>query len=91
MYLSTVVRPDIAFAMGRLACGMTMPMCEHQERSKRVLRCLNGTTKYGIKYSWGEGETELTTYVYSSSYGAVNIKWEVNAIYAIQYSNGPEY
>ncbi len=43
MYLSTMTRPDLAFAVGRLASGIQKPTRGQWERTKRVLRYLNGT------------------------------------------------
>ncbi len=90
MYLSTVARPDIALAMGRLACGMTTPTCQQWERLKRVLRYLNGTINHGIKYSKGEGKSELTSCV-ESSYGADKYKGRSITGYVTYFSNGPVY
>ena len=37
LYATVMTRPDIAFAMSRLACFMTNPSSEHQDAADRVL------------------------------------------------------
>eukprot|EP01084_Bolivina_argentea_P010287 19151_1 len=43
MYLSTITRPDISFAVGRVASGMSTPTKGLWMRVKRILRYLRGT------------------------------------------------
>ncbi len=50
MYLSTISRPDLAFAIGRLASGFKQPTVEMWERMKRVLKYLNATKGTDLKY-----------------------------------------
>ncbi len=50
MYLSTISRPDLAFAIGRLASGFKQPTVEMWERMKRVLKYLNATKGTNLKY-----------------------------------------
>jgi hypothetical protein len=49
-YLSTATRPDITFAINRLAAYTSNPGLSHYTALKRVLRYLKGTMDYGITY-----------------------------------------
>ncbi|KAL7290637.1 hypothetical protein TKK_0015399 [Trichogramma kaykai] len=64
MYLATVTRPDIAYAVNYLARKQVAPTEEDWKDVKRVLRYLQGTITIGIEYK-GIGET-LTCYTDSS-------------------------
>ena len=50
MYLTTATRPDIAFAIHRLAAFTANPTKVHELAAKRILRYLAGTKDYGITY-----------------------------------------
>ena len=56
-YLSTRTRPDIAFAVGIVACFCANPSQKHW----RILRYLKGTVSLGLVYK-GNGSTECTGY-----------------------------
>ena len=49
-YLATSTRPDISFAVHRLASYTANPSMQHYSMLKRVLRYLAGTRNYGITY-----------------------------------------
>lgn len=49
-YLATATRPDIAYAVNRLASYTANPTLTHYSAAKRVLRYLKGTKDYRIKY-----------------------------------------
>jgi hypothetical protein len=49
-YLAMATRPDITFAVNRLAMYMSNPNLLHYSALKRVLRYLMGTKDYGITY-----------------------------------------
>lgn len=57
-YLATATRPDIAFAVHRLAAYTSNPTMAHYTAVKRILRYLSGTRDYGITYhadaQWNE-------------------------------------
>lgn len=59
LYLSACTRPDIAFAVGRLARYASEPTEAHAAAAKTVLRYLRGTTHWGLCYS---GAKALTGY-----------------------------
>lgn len=50
-YLATATRPDIAYAINRLAAYTANPSMTHYSAVKKVLRYLSGTKKSGITYS----------------------------------------
>lgn len=54
MYLANQTRPDIAFAVGRLARRMATPTEGDWQAAKGVLRYLNGTRNMGIVYNGGQ-------------------------------------
>jgi hypothetical protein len=49
-YLANATRPDIAFAVNRLALYTANPSMLHYSMLKRILRYLAGTKKHSIKY-----------------------------------------
>ena len=49
-YLASATRPDISFAVHRLASFIRNPSLQHQGMLKRILRYLAGTRDYGITY-----------------------------------------
>ena len=51
MYLASVMRPDISFAMSKLSRFMSNPGTDHWHALERVMRYLVGTMSYGIHYS----------------------------------------
>jgi len=51
-YLAIATRPDIAFAVNRLASYTANPSLEHYGAAKRLLRYIKGTRDYGITYQW---------------------------------------
>jgi hypothetical protein len=57
MHLMVKTRPDIAYAVSRLAQFMSNPTEEHWTALKRMLRYLRGTIDYGIKYDGSKGAT----------------------------------
>jgi len=59
LYLATCTRPDISFAVGRLARFVSAPTQAHWGAGKAVLRYLQGTKDLGIEYGKA---SELTAY-----------------------------
>ena len=64
MYLMVGTRPDIAFAICRLAQFSENPTKEHWTAVKRVFRYIKGTHDYGILY---DGNLDLDIHGYSDS------------------------
>jgi hypothetical protein len=53
-YLAHATRPDISYAVNRLASYTANPSLDHYSMIKRILRYLAGTKNYGITYhKWG--------------------------------------
>ncbi|MCP4125689.1 MAG: hypothetical protein GY753_01340 [Gammaproteobacteria bacterium] len=88
MYLSTVTRPDIAFAVGRLAAGFREPTKGLWERAMRVLRYLNGSKGASIKYGGVGGNLRLETYV-DASYAVDPVRRRSVTGYVICLGGGP--
>jgi hypothetical protein len=49
-FLANATRPDIAYAVNRLASYTANPSMQHQTALKRVLRYLSGTKNYALTY-----------------------------------------
>ncbi len=88
MYLSTMTRPDISFAVGRLAGALKRPTNGHWNRVKRVLRYLSGTKHVGICYMRGESELRIDTYV-DTSYATDARRGRSITGYAALMTGGP--
>ena len=76
-FIANATRPDIAYAVNKLASFTANPSLQHVSTLKRVLRYLAGTKSYGITYSASQiknRNTNLfhgyvdTTYVNSNNY-----------------------
>ena len=63
MYATVATRPDIAYAINRLASFTANPDLRHWMAAKQVLRYLQGTRDHGIMYRAKEGNTatQMTT------------------------------
>ncbi len=90
MYLSTITRPDIAFAVGRIASGMASPTKGHWARVKRILRYLSGTIHSHLRYKRGAKDLILATYV-DASYGIDPKRGRSISGYANHLRTGPVY
>ncbi len=69
MYLANVSRPDISFAVGRMASNMKTPNEGDWERVKRMLKYLNGMKNMGIVFKRQqskENPLKLETYADAS-------------------------
>jgi len=64
MYAAVATRPDIAYAVNRLASFTANPTLSHWNAAKRIMRYLKGTINYGITYSKIE---DLNDYVHGYS------------------------
>lgn len=56
LYLSTISRPDIIFAVNYLSCQVSNPKLRHWRMIERVFKYLRGTENYGIFF---EKQSEL--------------------------------
>ena len=50
-FLANATRPDIAYAINKLAAYTANPSPQHAGALKQILKYLKGTKKYGIQYS----------------------------------------
>ena len=50
LYLSTKIRPDIAYAVGNVACFSSKPTQTHWIAVKRIMRYLHGTPDFRLLY-----------------------------------------
>lgn len=60
-YLS-IYRPDIQFAVKKLATNMSSPTNKHWQQLKRLGRSLKGKPRLAINYNWQDPITVLTSY-----------------------------
>jgi hypothetical protein len=75
IYLANNTRPDIAYAVGQLACYMSKPAQSHLQLAKMLLRYLKGTVGVGITYSNHREEGRTTHTIYSdSTWGTVGMQ-----------------
>ena len=65
-YLSTMTRPDITFAVSNVGKFSSKPTKDHWVAVKRIIRYLQGTRNYGLKYSY-DGSNTSTCIGYSDS------------------------
>ncbi len=66
MYLATVTRPDITYAVGCLSSGTSSPTRGLWERVKRLLRYLNGQRGLSIRYKSGLEALRMDVYTDSA-------------------------
>ncbi len=62
MFLSTVTRPDLAYAVSIAARSMENPTEKDWCNVKRILRYIKGTLSYGLSYNSNEQSTDLMMY-----------------------------
>ena len=56
----TITRPDISFEVNCVCQHMHMPLEDHYNDVKRILRYIKGTTNYGIQFH--KGSTKITAF-----------------------------
>ncbi len=88
MYLATMTRPDILFAVNRLATVMKEPKKGDWDRVKRVLRYLSGTKNVRIRYINGEAKPRIDVYV-DTSFAVDPKRGRSITGYAILLTGGP--
>lgn len=54
LYIATCTRPDVSYAVGKLARYAARPTEEHEMAALRVLRYLKGTARWGLRYTGGQ-------------------------------------
>ena len=89
MYAAVATRPDIAFAVNRLASFTANPTMCHWTAAKRVLRYLKGTKDIGITYSKPESESSQNYFIgYSDASFANNYDCTSVSGYAFLLAGG---
>ncbi len=73
-FLANATRPDIAYAVNRLASYTANPSMQHTTALKRVLRYLSGTRSYGITYSSNPQNPALLGYADAAYANADDLK-----------------
>lgn len=86
MWLATISRPDIAYAVGRLATYLANPPPAAQAACKHVFRYLAGTTDVGITYA-ARQQTSLSGAV-DSSWGSKDDSKKSTTGYCFTYAGG---
>jgi len=66
-FLANSTRPDIAFAVNRLASYTANPSLQHYAAAKRILRYLAGTKDHGITYSKSAANTNNSFYGFADA------------------------
>jgi len=81
LYLATCTRPDISFAVARLARFVSAPTSTHWAARRAVLRYLQGTKDLGIEYG---GTSELVAY-HDADYAADvdTRRWTMGAVFLL--------
>jgi len=84
-------RPDLMFASSYLSRYMSRPLNKHNQKAKRVLRYVNGTSRYGVQFlsvknpelheywdsDWGgSNEDKKSTSGYVFSLGSTMFCWQ---------------
>jgi transposase InsO family protein len=86
LYIMLGTRPDIAFAVTKLAQFAANPSKEHLDKAKYVLRYLAGTAKYALVYK-GASNKGLIAYT-DSDYAADPVKRRSTTGYIFKLADG---
>ncbi len=87
-YLANGTRPDLSWAISRLASENNEPTKGGLRRIKRILRYLKGTVDLGIKYKPNNKIMNIMTYV-DSSFSVDRLKGRSNTGYITYLNGGP--
>ena len=77
LYLSTRIRPDIAYAVSKVARFCSKSTMEHWKSIKHVTRYLNGTRNYGLLYD-KEKVTGFIGYSDADWAGDLDVRWSTS-------------
>jgi len=86
LYIMLGTRPDIAFAVTKLAQFAANPSKEHLDKAKYILRYLAGTAKYALVYK-GTSNKGLIAYT-DSDYAADLVKHRSTTGYHLKLADG---
>ncbi len=87
-YLANGTRPDLSWAISRLASENNEPTKGGLGRIKRILRYLVGTVNLGIMYKNNNEIMDIRTYV-DSSFSVDKVKGRSNTRYVTYLNGGP--
>jgi hypothetical protein len=88
MFLSTVSRPDISFAVNLISRFLSNYNRTHWEAVKRIFKYLKGTVDLGIMYKNSGSEIELVGYTDSDFAGDIDTRRSTSG-FIFELSNGP--
>lgn len=88
VFLATVTRPDIAFAVNAVSKFLNNHGPEHWRAVKRIFAYLKGTIDYGIEYRSGGSESELIGFSDSDYANDIETRRSTTG-YICFLSNGP--
>jgi len=86
LYIMLRTRPDIAFAVTKLAQHAANPSQEHLDKAKYILRYLAGTAKYLLVFN-GASDKGLIAYT-DSDYATDLVKCRSTTGYLLKLANG---
>ena len=86
-YIANATRPDIAYAVNRLAAYTANPSLQHQTALKRILRYLSGTRTLGITYKALPDRPDFFSGYADASYGNTDGHCSITS-YVFLASNG---
>ena len=86
LYLAIYTRPDIAYAVGKLAQYCSDPTVCHWKAIKHLLRYLQGTPNFGIKYT--NDSNDMTAYA-DADFGGDRDDRKSTSGFVIMKNNGP--
>jgi hypothetical protein len=58
MYYAVNTRPDLSFAVNRLAAAMSRPTARHREAAVKVMRYVKHTANFGLRYGYAREDSE---------------------------------
>jgi hypothetical protein len=67
-------RPDLTYTVGYVSRFLERPIEEHLQAMKKILRYINGTLQYGLRYGRRMGTTRLVGYCDSDLGGDIDTR-----------------
>ncbi|XP_046737529.1 secreted RxLR effector protein 161-like [Diprion similis] len=87
VFLATVSRPDIAFAVNAVSKYLSKHNTTHWRAVKRIFAYLKGTIKYGIEYASGGSKAELIGFSHADYAGDIETRRSTTG-YFFCFANG---
>ena len=89
IYLTTCTRPDIAYAVSKVAEKMQTPTTKDWIAVKRIFRYLQGTRTLGIHFNNSQSKTELTLEAYTDADWAADPSRKSRSANVLFLAEGP--